>query len=1091
MAKPKKSKQLPFGHKLVLNQWIVSLFGYDPLFEAKAGNGSLKPLKAFADMLSTKPDGLDADNLHRFYRYLDVELQENTAITKADLLRYEQNIVSHTLAINEKRERPIAWKYYQWLSLLFAEVYLDRYFSDIRQLQHDLNAYVEDFNAYWTGEGYETGITPFTLDELNKVCLQNATGSGKTLLMHVNFLQFRHYAEKSALKNDLTRTVLITSNEGLSAQHAREMKASNIRSERLKLDSGDLFSSGQNGLRQVDFIEISKLGEEDGPNTIAIRNLGDQNLLLVDEAHRGMGSANDERGWFSSRTKLVERGFVFEYSATFKEAVSRANKPEISEAYAKSVLFDYSYRFFYEDGYGKDYRIFNLPRTFDELKYSYLTACLLAFYQQLRLYEDKKAEFAGYNIEKPLWVFVGASVTSGKKTQIEAKTVSDVGQILKFIAEFLEDNQRAVTEITRLLSQSAEDTGLLDESGTDIFAGSFLYLRDLLLNGTLSSETMLRDIHSKLFQSNAGGQLSIARIKGNDNEIMLRVGQSETPFGLINVGDASGLVKHVEDQKFKNAAVLDSVFSEALFGQITESTSPVNLLIGSKRFVEGWDCWRVSTLGLMHVGQTEGAQIIQLFGRGVRLKGYDWSLKRSGFATPTSQPDHIQFAETLNVFGIEANFMEQFRNFLEAEELPSNDKKEIIRIPLNVTYDFGQKLQILRPKRKRSDGKEYDYKRDGAVPNFGEIPDKTREKTIAIDWYPRIQSIESRKTVQLSEKHAQTFSGLHLSFLDQTELFNRIEQFKRERSWHNFNIPKESLLSILSDKTWYVIYAPASRMRLDDFGNVAIWQEMACELLQKYAENFYNYKKAEFFEPRLELRPIEETEPNLPKDDSYQLIVDASETQLIQNINQLSQAIASADKAMDVVGNLKYFRFDRHLYEPLLHKASASTIQIAPVSLNESEADFVEQLMIYLDSERPKLTDEGMSVFFLRNESRGTGMGFFEAGNFYPDFLLWLVKDKWQSLAFIEPHGLQHEGPGHKKIEFSKTIKQIEARLGASNIRLNSFLISPTLHSKLNWGRSIDELNDQNVFFMREQRDEYVARIIEKLEEELRLMSKV
>jgi hypothetical protein len=29
-------------------------------------------------------------------------------------------------------------------------------------------------------------------------------------------------------------------------------------------------------------------------------------------------------------------------------------------------------------------------------------------------------------------------------------------------------------------------------------------------------------------------------------------------------------------------------------------------------------------MGLMHVGRSEGAQIIQLFGRGIRLKGYDW-----------------------------------------------------------------------------------------------------------------------------------------------------------------------------------------------------------------------------------------------------------------------------------------------------------------------------------------------------------------------------------------------------------------------------------------------------------------------------------
>ncbi len=241
---------------------------------------------------------------------------------------------------------------------------------------------------------------------------------------------------------------------------------------------------------------------------------------------------------------------------------------------------------------------------------------------------------------------------------------------------------------------------------------------------------LFRDILDKLFQNRAGGELSIARIKGDENEIMLRVGQAEEPFGLINVGDASGLATHIAEQNFDNVDVLETEFTETMFGQINQSSSPLNLLIGSKRFVEGWDCWRVSTLGLMHVGKSEGAQIIQLFGRGVRLKGHDWSLQRSGFATPTHQPELIQYVETLNVFGIEADFMERFRKFLEEEELPRNDQKMIITVPLNVTYDFGQRLKVLRP-RVSGDGREYDFKRDGAVPELGLVPDKiTRERRI-------------------------------------------------------------------------------------------------------------------------------------------------------------------------------------------------------------------------------------------------------------------------------------------------------------------------------------------------------------------------
>jgi hypothetical protein len=137
----------------------------------------------------------------------------------------------------------------------------------------------------------------------------------------------------------------------------------------------------------------------------------------------------------------------------------------------------------------------------------------------------------------------------------------------------------------------------------------------------------------------------------------------------------------------------DSDFTEAMFASVKDSTSPVNLLIGSKKFVEGWDCWRGSTMGLMHVGKSEGSQIIQLFGRGVRLKGYEWSLKRSGHTRASVRPPFIEEIETLNVFGVEADFMKKFGEFLKEEGLPGNERRKIITISLNVSWTKYPQLQ--------------------------------------------------------------------------------------------------------------------------------------------------------------------------------------------------------------------------------------------------------------------------------------------------------------------------------------------------------------------------------------------------------------
>jgi len=105
----------------------------------------------------------------------------------------------------------------------------------------------------------------------------------------------------------------------------------------------------------------------------------------------------------------------------------------------------------------------------------------------------------------------------------------------------------------------------------------------------------------------------------------------------------------------------------------------------------------------------------------------------------------------------------------------------------------------------------------------------------------------------------------------------------------------------------------------------------------------------------------------------------------------------------------------------------------------------------------------------LRNQSRGSGIGFFEAGNFYPDFLLWAVTGKQQVLMFIEPHGISHEGPQHPKVQFHKTIKEIESRLGDPNLRLESAIVTPTAFARVQaQGYSQQYWQDRHVFCMQD-----------------------
>ena len=167
---------------------------------------------------------------------------------------------------------------------------------------------------------------------------------------------------------------------------------------------------------------------------------------------------------------------------------------------------------------------------------------------------------------------------------------------------------------------------------------------------------------------------------------------------------------------------------------------------------------------------------------------------------------------------------------------------------------------------------------------------------------------------------------------------------------------------------------------------------------------------------------------------------------------------------------LDFFALNIHLFKPLIYKNSnfkeLEFIKISPVNIVESERDFIQLLDKYLENNSKGQQFE--EIYLLRNPSR-KGIGFFETKNFYPDFILWTIKGEEQTITFIEPHGLQMTDPNDEKLDLYKEIKNIEVELmkkSRLNIKLNSFIISPTKYGDLKWKATKEELIDKNILFM-------------------------
>ena len=280
---------------------------------------------------------------------------------------------------------------------------------------------------------------------------------------------------------------------------------------------------------------------------------------------------------------------------------------------------------------------------------------LLSFYEQLCIFQERASELRPYNLKAA----VGVRRFHGERCIQRTGKRSDVLTVARFLHHVLENKGDWVGQgIQKLLEGKS---GLATPDGTDIFTGRFTALRET----GLSAQELYADILARIFHAPASSGLHLCGIRSSAGELGLKAGGADDYFGLIYIGDTNEFKKLVESDR-AGIVLEEDVISDSLFDDINRRDSKINILIGAKKFMEGWNSWRVSNMGLLNIGRREGSQIIQLFGRGVRLRGKDRSLKRSS-ALEGTHPPRLRLLETLNIFAVRANYMAQFRDYLERE----------------------------------------------------------------------------------------------------------------------------------------------------------------------------------------------------------------------------------------------------------------------------------------------------------------------------------------------------------------------------------------------------------------------------------------
>lgn len=1015
---------------LVLNKFFLDKLGFSES-------------KELFDLLKHIEYEVDDEKNSSFFKVLSQ--LSNLKLEKEKLAEYDRNISYHVQRIS--KQRFFSPKYFQYLAVLFSEIYLDNLKNNKKEFLAELNS----FSDFYCRNLDLKHKLHFSEEDLKLIAFWMATGSGKTLIMHTNYLQFMHYKlfEPDSI-------ILVTPNENLSKQHYEELCKSSIPA---RLYSGNTSGNLYDLKESILIIEISKISEDFNSSRGGVRRSVEEfdgrNLIFVDEGHKGR--KDDDQTWSRIKDRLSKNGFTFEYSATFGQILNEKNK-QVFERYSKSIIFDYSYKYFYLDGYGKDFAIFNINQSNElaEKHYTDISLCasLIYFFQQLFFYQNKKDLCRSFNFEKPLWILVGSTVTG---TMFN----SDVITIVKFLNRAL-SNPSFLIDIANSLTENESE--LLAGKNYGIFAELFELLR--------KETPRFDDVFKLVF--NGFGNLEIFELKSSPGEFGLKLSEGNY-FGVISVGDASKFKDFLQKEGFEVKA--DNI-TNSLFEEINNPDSHINILIGSKKFIEGWDTWRVSTISLLNLGKSQGPQIIQLFGRAVRIKGKDFSLKRS-------QDENLKVMETAGIFGIKANYLKTFLDIIKKEDIDFVE----LKVPADVKYrEILPKLKVpvVPEEKKISD-------------EFVCLLKDYKDIDVKIDLTPKFMFVRSEedrsKEYSIQSEQADPYDLSVIDLNDYKESISwddvmlEILEFKRQKGLWYLVFDMNDLQQIIkkhSDRGHAHVIGPKGLIEQFKKDKKAI-NQFACQFLKSYIERYYRRELGLFEQNNVKSIPAEtkvsnmltkfEKTEDVVEDRFYYILKVKEDEELIEKIENIVSSNKEFFKNAPNDSTLPRIVIDQSIIVPLLISREVKDERFAgmiPEGLKDTEKKFLIEFDEYL-----KDTDilKKFEVYLMRNfPFRGIGFQLKSCG-FYPDFIIWFVNKEtgFQTILFVEPHSLffEKENLRSEKVKFISempngdfvNIKEIEKKLNDKNLRLEGFMLATSTMDELarQNGISVDEIEKMHV----------------------------
>lgn len=511
---------------------------------------------------------------------------------------------------------------------------------------------------------------------------------------------------------------------------------------------------------------------------------------------------------------------------------------------------------------------------------------------------------------------------------------------------------------------------------------------------TMDSKTLRKEI----FYAKEASMIEACRIKGNTKEIVFKSKNAKKPFLLLNIGS----IREWEKQYLQNLGVESGEdITSGYFQSINEQSSPIQIMIGSKVFSEGWDSNRVNMISFINIGSKNAKKyVLQTIGRGVRIEPFKGVRKRLGQCE--KELDFNMRGDLRNkALGIETLFI-------------MATQTEAIKGILEGLEEFIQ-----------------------SYPLSGFRKSKTF-KPLLVPKYKDSTSLQNKPYI--------------LSRCDFEELKSYIESFDEDVLLLSESIRAKDLGYKTLCKIKEKMTNDGKTQAIEIRGDIPT---LKAENALRVLEGFFNAKSKEFerfaeidneichyerFSSTLDSiiveemnKKIRELVANLGAKSEEQLKIEFEQGKI--GIDEYTEAIKQSTKEhkVECCNYELNTELKEHYYNPLvIDKKNDSRIIYA--IREPSEIEFLQDLQKYLQDNNNILKQYDWCFSRIVENVDSIYIPYFDSQNqvyrkFYPDFIFWLrhTQSKEYKIIFIDPKGLEHPANTIAKVDgFEEIFKEFK-----------------------------------------------------------------